>query len=426
VVTGVTAGIGRVTAARLAGHKATVVGVVGVVGDPVRARVVTERIRALGGRMDVLFADLSQMAGVRRLAKAITARCHGIDVLVNNAGVAKFPREITADGLETTFATNRLARFLPTNLLRDQLIVRAPARVVTVASSVHGRIRAIPWDDLQARQRYDPNFAYGLSKLLNLLFIAELARRLAGTGVTANSVHPGFSRTDLARGAERVWRLVRPVVRPFQPSPERAPRSSSTRRKRKRNKSTKANTPKTLKRLVQSSILYLIWASIGAIEAIILNLPAQFGGSTSGLPVVQDFLYGSGTALSPPLLQWMVPQALLTWLAWNQTNRRSTWGVIGLTFFGALLFIGALGEPITYEVLNPVTFNPLLAVIQAGMIIIPFVMMVFAIQEWRRRRSETKQKENPTFLPNNSLTIGDERRLGKPREVGASGERAAR
>jgi hypothetical protein len=160
------------------------------------------------------------------------------------------------------------------------------------------------------------------------------------------------------------------------------------------NMSTKANTHIKLKRLVLSSVLYLIWASIGGVVAIILNLPAQFGGSSSGLHVVQDFIYGMGTALGPPLLWWMVPQALLTWLAWNQRNRRSTWGVIGLTLFGAATFIGALGEPITYELLNPVTFNPLLAAIQAGLIIIPFVMMVFGIQEWRRRRSETKQKEN--------------------------------
>ena len=160
--------------------------------------------------------------------------------------------------------------------------------------------------------------------------------------------------------------------------------------------STKADTPIKLKRLVQCSIVYLGCASIGGAAAIVWNRPAQFGGSTSGLPVVQDFIYGSGTAMSPPLLWWMVPQALLTWLAWNQMNRRSTWGVIGLTLFGAATVIGALGEPVTYELLNPVTFNPLLAVIQAGLIIIPFVMMVFAIQEWRRRRSETKQKENPT------------------------------
>jgi hypothetical protein len=150
-----------------------------------------------------------------------------------------------------------------------------------------------------------------------------------------------------------------------------------------------------LKRLVQSSILYLIWAGIATVVAIVLNLPAQFGGSTTGLPIVRDFIYGMGTALSPSLW-WMVPQALLTWLAWNQTNRRSTWGVIGLTVYGFAEFVGALGEPITYELLDPVTFNLLLAVVQAGMITIPLVMMVFAIQEWRRRRSETKQKENRT------------------------------
>jgi uncharacterized membrane protein YeaQ/YmgE (transglycosylase-associated protein family) len=165
------------------------------------------------------------------------------------------------------------------------------------------------------------------------------------------------------------------------------------------NRSTKADTPIKLKRLVQSSILYLIWATIGAVVAIVLNRPAQFGGSTSGLPVVQDFIYGTGTALSPPLLWWMVPQALLTWLAWNQMNRRSIWGVIGLTIFGAFVFTGALGEPITYELLNPITFNLLVAVIQAGMVIIPFVMMMFGIQEWRRRRSETKQNENPQLTP---------------------------
>jgi uncharacterized membrane protein YeaQ/YmgE (transglycosylase-associated protein family) len=164
------------------------------------------------------------------------------------------------------------------------------------------------------------------------------------------------------------------------------------------NMSMKANTPIKLKRLVQSSILYLIWASIGAVVAIVLDRPAQFGGSTSGLPVVQDFIFGMGTAMSPPLLWWLVPQALLTWLAWNQMNRRSTWGVIGLALFGATAFIGALGEPITYELLSPSTFNPLLAIIQAGMIIIPLVMMVFVIQEWRRRRSETQQKENPALL----------------------------
>ena len=89
-----------------------------------------------------------------------------------------------------------------------------------------------------------------------------------------------------------------------------------------------------------------------------------------------------------------VLQALLTWLAWNQMNRWSTWGVIGLTLIGATTFIGVLGEPITYGLLNPSTLSPFLAVIPTGQIIIDFVMIVFGIQEWRRRRSETKQKGN--------------------------------
>jgi hypothetical protein len=159
--------------------------------------------------------------------------------------------------------------------------------------------------------------------------------------------------------------------------------------------STKANTPITLKRLVQVSVLDLGWTTFATAVAIALNRPAQFGGSTSGLPVVQDFIYGSGTAMSPPLL-WMVAEALFIWLAWNQKNRRSTWGVIGLTFFGAIGVIGTLGEPITYESLNAAT--SLLAVIPAGMIITSSAMMVFGIQDWRRRRSEIKQKENPAFL----------------------------
>jgi hypothetical protein len=144
------------------------------------------------------------------------------------------------------------------------------------------------------------------------------------------------------------------------------------------NMPAKVNTDIKLKRLVQASILSLIWGSIATVVAIVLNLPAQFGGSTSGLPAVQDFIYGMGTARSAPPV-WMVAQALLTWLAWNQRNRRSTWGVIGLALFGATTFIGTLGEPITYELLNPVTFNPLLAVIPTGMIIIDSLMMVFAI-----------------------------------------------
>ena len=96
----------------------------------------------------------------------------------------------------------------------------APARVVTVSSSVHERIDEIPWDDLQGERRYDGNFAYSLSKLLNILFTTELARRLAGTGVTANSVRPGFLRTDLAREAAGFYQIFFALIRPFQQGPE--------------------------------------------------------------------------------------------------------------------------------------------------------------------------------------------------------------
>jgi NAD(P)-dependent dehydrogenase (short-subunit alcohol dehydrogenase family) len=217
VVTGFTGGVGRATAGRLAATGATVVG---VARDPARGESAANQIRADGGHVDVLIADLSEMDQVRRLAAQISQRYDGIDVLVNNAGVAKFRREVTGDGLETTFATNHLAPFLLTNLLRESLTARAPARVVTVSSSVHSRIKAIPWDDLQGERKYDPNFAYSLSKLLNILFTDELARRLSGTGVTANCVHPGFLHTGLAREATGFYKLFFAAVRPFQKGPE--------------------------------------------------------------------------------------------------------------------------------------------------------------------------------------------------------------
>lgn len=217
VVTGFTAGIGKATAARLAATGATVVG---VARDPARGKAAAEEIRTAGGRIDVLIADLSELDQVRRLAGEISDRYPRVTVLVNNAGVAKFRREVTRDGLEMTLATNHLAPFLLTNLLRDKLISSSPARVVTVSSGLHSRINEIPWDDLQGERKYDPNFAYGLSKLFNILFTTELARRLAGTGVTANSIRPGFLRTELAREAAGVYKLFFAAVRPFQKGPE--------------------------------------------------------------------------------------------------------------------------------------------------------------------------------------------------------------
>jgi len=147
-----------------------------------------------------------------------------------------------------------------------------------------------------------------------------------------------------------------------------------------------AITPSTLKRLIACSVLYVVWASIAAVVAIAENRAGEFAGFSTGLPALQNFLYGMGTGMSPPLLHLIV-QVAFTLL----TPRRDRWGwvgVVGLSIFGLLTVIGAIFEPINLELLNPVTFNLPRAVIQSGMIIIPFAMLVFGILEWSRRRRE--------------------------------------
>lgn len=142
-------------------------------------------------------------------------------------------------------------------------------------------------------------------------------------------------------------------------------------------------TPKALKRLRAASTAYIVWALISNGVAIALNRPAEFGGSSSGLPVVQDFLYGMGTALGPPLY-WLAAMAFFLWLS-TRAGRAGTIGVIALAIAGLLTLIGALGEPVTLELLNPATFDLMVAVAQVGMIILPFLMFVFGIVEiWRR------------------------------------------
>jgi retinol dehydrogenase 12 len=218
LVTGATSGIGKETALRLAMLGATVIV---VARDAARGEAAGEDIRQRvpAARVDALAADLSDLAQVRRLAGEVLARYDRLDVLVNNAGVITTSRQLTADGLEATFATNHLAPFLLTNLLRGLLERSAPARVVTVASAAHKQVRAIPWDDLPRGGQAGQGQAYPLSKLANILFTAELARRLAGTGVTANSLHPGFVRTRLGRDVTGVVGTgVRLVLR-FLPGP---------------------------------------------------------------------------------------------------------------------------------------------------------------------------------------------------------------
>jgi retinol dehydrogenase 12 len=198
LVTGATSGIGKQTALQLALLGATVI----IVGrDTARAGTAAAelRVRVPAARVETMTADLSSLVQVRRLAGEVLARHGRLDVLVNNAGVITMRRQLTTEGLETTFATNHLGPFLLTYLLRGLLERGAPARVVTVSSTAHRQVRAIPWDDLAQGAQAGHRQAYALSKLLNILFTAELARLLAGTGVTANCLHPGFVRTALGR-----------------------------------------------------------------------------------------------------------------------------------------------------------------------------------------------------------------------------------
>jgi retinol dehydrogenase 12 len=225
LVTGATSGIGKETAVRLAMLGANVVLVARTVargemaGEEIRRRVPL-------GRVEAVTADLSSLAEVRRLAEEVLARYDRLDVLVNNAGVIMTRRQSTADGLETTFATNHLGPFLLTNLLRRLLERSAPARIVTVSSAAHKQVRTIPWDDLPRGAPDGHRQAYPVSKLLNILFTAELARRVTGTGVTANCLHPGFVRSDLGRDVTGVLGALVRLILPFQPGPARGAETS--------------------------------------------------------------------------------------------------------------------------------------------------------------------------------------------------------
>jgi retinol dehydrogenase 14 len=216
LITGGSGGIGRATALGLASMGAHVV----ITGrDRERTKVAAGEIRAAGGGpVDEFVADMSSQSEVRRLADELLQRLPRIDVLVNNVGGYWNTRHVTVDGLERTFAVNHLAPFLLTNLLLDRLKEGAPARVVTVSSHAHAMGR-IDFDDLQGERAYTGARAYNQSKLANVMFTYELARRLPPASVTANALHPGVVSTSF--GAEDpglIQRLLVPVARPFMKS----------------------------------------------------------------------------------------------------------------------------------------------------------------------------------------------------------------
>jgi NAD(P)-dependent dehydrogenase (short-subunit alcohol dehydrogenase family) len=217
LVTGSTGGIGKATALGLAALGAHVL----ITGrEPRRTQAAADEIRTAGGQVDVFVADLSSQSEVRRLADEVLVRSPRLDVLVNNVGGYWNSRHVTVDGIELTFALNQLAPFLLTNLLLDRLKWSAPARVVTVSSNAQAMGR-IDFDDLQGRRSYSGARAYNQSKLANLLFTYELARRLRGTGVTANAVHPGVVRTSFgAEDPAAIRRLIMPFARLLMKEPE--------------------------------------------------------------------------------------------------------------------------------------------------------------------------------------------------------------
>jgi NAD(P)-dependent dehydrogenase (short-subunit alcohol dehydrogenase family) len=216
VITGATSGIGLAASRQLAqlGADLTIVG-----RSDERARRASETISR---PVDILLADFSSQRSVRQLADQLLARYERIDVLVNNAGAIYATRQLSKDGIELTWAVNHLAPFLLTSLLLQRLKDSAPARIITTASGAHYRAH-IPFDDLQAERAYTSMGygRYGETKLANILFTRELARRIAGSGVTANCFHPGFVGTGFGHNNGWMMRAGMSIGRLFARTPEK-------------------------------------------------------------------------------------------------------------------------------------------------------------------------------------------------------------
>ena len=217
LVTGGTNGIGKATAQALAQMGATVV----IVGrNASKTAQLVEEIRASSGNknVDLLLADLSSQQEVRKLAEEFKSKYSHLHILLNNAGGYFLKRQLSVDGIEMTFALNHLAYFLLTNLLLDTIKASAPARIINVSSGAHTSGK-IEFDNLQGERDYRPS-AYDNSKLANILFTMELARRLEGSGVTVNALHPGFVATGFAKNNGK---LIAAVVSLFAPLVARSP-----------------------------------------------------------------------------------------------------------------------------------------------------------------------------------------------------------
>ena len=217
VITGATSGIGQIAAEKLAGMGARLVL---VARDKARGEAELARLREIapGTNHAVHYADLSRLAEMKRVAAEIAAAEPRIDVLINNAGALFAARQLTPDGLELTFALNHLSYFVVTHGLRERLRAATHARVVNVASDAH-RGKQLDFNDLQSGKKYRGLDVYGRSKLCNILFTRELARRWAGTGVNANSLHPGFVSTRFGDQSGGMLSLAVRAAKAFAISP---------------------------------------------------------------------------------------------------------------------------------------------------------------------------------------------------------------
>jgi len=219
VLTGGTSGIGQVAATRLARQGARIIL---IARDPVRAARALADVSSAGPGVThrVVYADLASIAETRRAAAEIAAVEPRIDVLINNAGALFNQRRLSPDGLEMTFAVNHMAYFVLTEGLKRTLLESGSARIVNTASGAH-RGASLDFDDLQSERAYSGFQVYGRSKLCNILFTRELARRLQGTGVTANCLHPGFVATRFGDGSGGLLQALMPVARLGAISPQK-------------------------------------------------------------------------------------------------------------------------------------------------------------------------------------------------------------
>jgi len=224
LVTGATGGIGLLTAQALASMGGTVV-VVSRSAQKCADTVSQLKLTTANANIDYITGDLSVMSQVKQVADQFMQRYDRLDVLVNNAGAVFSSRQLSADGYEMTMALNHLNYFYLTQLLQSHLLKSAPARVVNVSSDAH-RTGSINFDDLMSEKKYSSFGVYSMSKLANVLFTNELARRLEDTGVTANSLHPGFVASGFGKNNGGIWNMVMPIIQLFAISPEKGAETS--------------------------------------------------------------------------------------------------------------------------------------------------------------------------------------------------------